>query len=174
MKRVFLEIQEGMSNKYSKIISRLEKEAQALGGKPQLAEKLGIKGEKSIYRYLNESSKPKADTFCGWLDALGARIVFPEELEALTRSSRVEELLKGKKLDQMSLAELGELFSAIIGLLTDGALRAEIGELRLNPKKEMTIRLDIEPADTPEKHACDTHCKSSESHDGNFAKREAG
>lgn len=158
---------------YFETHTKIREKLDQLENQAELARILGTQ-RSTINKVFGKGKDVYAKTFFSWLDALGARVVFPDELEALTRSSRVEELLKGKKLEQMSLAELGELFSAIIGLLTDGALRAELGTLQLNPKKEMTIRLDIEPVDTPVNHACEKHCQSSESHENNFEQSEAG
>jgi transcriptional regulator with XRE-family HTH domain len=132
------------------LFERLRKEIKRLPGKRlssvnQLALESGV-DQSTLSKYLSGKGGISGKGLCKALEALGARIVFPDELEALTKSARVEELLQGKKLEQMTLTELGELFSSIISLLTDGRLRAELGALQLNPKNQMKITLDIEPA----------------------------
>jgi transcriptional regulator with XRE-family HTH domain len=132
---------------YEDLISGLERIARQKYKNPAgLAAECGVSAN-LISRWIKRERVPRFDALGPVLDAIGARILMPDEIERIRREIKTEDLLTEKKMDEMSQQELGELFSLIVAHITDGRFQADIRQMNVNPRKPpMQIILDIEPA----------------------------
>ena len=138
-------VQRFMPYEYSDILAWLNKKADELG-KEELRKRLGIAGEKSIYRYLNRSSLPKADAFCRWLNILGAQILLPEDIDQQTRNQSLQVEPGDKALSHMSQPELAAFFGGIVSKLSGGQYTARVRLEDWEPDHPpMILKLTIEP-----------------------------
>lgn len=167
-------VQRFMPYDYSDILAWLNKTADELG-KEELRKRLGIAGEKSIYRYLNRSSLPKADAFCKWLNILGAQILLPEDIDQQARNQSLQVQTGDKALSHMSQPELAALFSGFVSKLSGGQYTARVRLEDWEPDHPpMVLKLTIEPCQDHKKQETSSDTGTCSTPAENFDQRKAG
>ena len=72
-------------NLYRKLLQWLNSlaESNEFKNRKRLADFLGVKSASKLYGVLEGERMPAADTFVGWLEALGAKVILPDELKLM-------------------------------------------------------------------------------------------
>ncbi|WP_084448587.1 S24 family peptidase [Desulfovibrio inopinatus] len=77
-------LNEGMGNDYEKIINLLRKEAENAGSLDKLASRLKTT-RSTLSKIFTKGRRPNASDFLDWLEILGGKVVFPEDIKNQSR-----------------------------------------------------------------------------------------
>ena len=138
----------GSMAKYEDYIAKIEAlKGTAWKDQKDLGNKAGI-SQGQISKLLNMKEKPNFASGLAVLEAIGAKIIFPDEWATIQlRLNLGDDVDPKKDLSSMSQFELSELFTQLVSAFSGGVYRARISGMNLDPdaSTSMYVNLEISP-----------------------------